>query len=290
VPTSTFRRAVSRGTPELLNIVLIVLGVLSANMGLHGFLLSSNFIDGGVTGVSMLMSKVTTTTLSVWLPVFNLPFIALGYRQIGGGFALRSALAISGLSLAVALLPFPDVTHDRVLNAVFGGFFLGAGIGLAVRGGAVLDGTEIAALLISKRSHLLKVGDVILLFNVCLFLVAMTLLGVEEALYSILTYVAAARTLDFVIHGIEEFTAITIVSRSSGEIGARILADLGRGVTVYKGRGGLSGEDQDILFCVVTRLEIGKVKAIVRKIDPGAFVTTHALGDVDGGMVKRARH
>jgi uncharacterized membrane-anchored protein YitT (DUF2179 family) len=290
VPTSTLRRAVSRGTPELLNIVLIVLGVLSANMGLHGFLLSSNFIDGGVTGVSMLMSKVTGTTLSVWLPVFNLPFIALGYRQIGGGFALRSALAIGGLSLAVALIPFPDVTHDRVLNAVFGGFFLGAGIGLAVRGGAVLDGTEVAALLISKRSHLLKVGDVILLFNVCLFLFAMTLLGVEEALYSILTYVAAARTLDFVIHGIEEFTAITIVSRMSGEIGARILADLGRGVTVYKGRGGLSGEDQEILFCVVTRLEIGKVKGIVRKLDDGAFVTTHALGDVDGGMVKRGRH
>jgi len=290
VPTSTLRRAVSRGTPEVLNIVLIVLGVLSANMGLHGFLLSSNFIDGGVTGVSMLMSKVTGTTLSVWLPVFNLPFIALGLRQIGGGFALRSALAIGGLSLAVALIPFPDVTHDRVLNAVFGGFFLGAGIGLAVRGGAVLDGTEIAALLISKRSHLLKVGDVILLFNVCLFLFAMTLLGVEEALYSILTYVAAARTLDFVIHGIEEFTAITIVSRMSGEIGARILADLGRGVTVYKGRGGLSGEDQEILFCVVTRLEIGKVKGIVRKLDDAAFVTTHALGDVDGGMVKRARH
>ena len=259
-------------------------------MGLHGFLLSSNFIDGGVTGVSMLVSKVTSTTLSVWLPVFNLPFIALGYRQIGGVFALRSALAIAGLSLAVALLPFPDVTHDRVLNAVFGGFFLGAGIGLAVRGGAVLDGTEIAALLISKRSHLLKVGDVILLFNVGLFLIAMTLLGVEEALYSILTYVAAARTLDFVIHGIEEFTAITIMSRSSGEIGARILADLGRGVTVYKGRGGLSGEDQEILFCVVTRLEIGKVKAIVRQLDRSAFVTTHALGDVDGGMVKRGRH
>ena len=290
MPTSTLRRAVSRGTPELLNIVLIVLGVLSANMGLHGFLLSSNFIDGGVTGVSMLMSKVTGTTLSVWLPVFNLPFIALGFRQIGGGFALRSALAIGGLSLAVALVPFPDVTHDRVLNAVFGGFFLGAGIGLAVRGGAVLDGTEIAALLISKRSHLLKVGDVILLFNVCLFLFAMTLLGVEEALYSILTYVAAARTLDFVIHGIEEYTAITIVSRMSGEIGARILADLGRGVTVYKGRGGLSGEDQEILFCVVTRLEIGKVKGIVRKLDESAFVTTHALGDVDGGMVKRGRH
>ncbi len=284
------RRGLSRATPELLNIVLIALGILSASMGLHGFLLSSNFIDGGVTGVSMLASKVSSISLSIWLPVFNLPFIALGYRQIGPAFAIRSAAAIAGLSIALATLHFPDVTRDLVLTAVFGGFFIGAGIGLAVRGGAVLDGTEIAALLISKRSHLLKVGDVILLFNVVLFVLAMRLLGVEEALYSILTYVAAARTLDFVIHGIEEFTAITIVSRMSGEIGAHILAYLGRGVTVYKGRGGLSGEDQEILYCVVTRLEIGKVKSIVRRLDPGAFVTTHALGDVDGGMVKRTRH
>ena len=287
---SPLRRALSRATPELLNLLLIVLGIFSASMGLHGFLRSSNFIDGGVTGVSMLVSKVTGTSLSVWLPVFNLPFIALGYRQIGPAFAVRSAAAIGGLSLTLATVHFPDVTPDLVLTAVFGGFFIGAGIGLAVRGGAVLDGTEIAALLISKRSHLLKVGDVILLFNVVLFVFAMSLLGVEEALYSILTYVAAARTLDFVIHGIEEFTAITIVSRASGEIGAHILAHLGRGVTVYKGRGGLSGEDQDILYCVVTRLEIGKVKTIVRRLDPAAFVTTHALGDVDGGMVKRGRH
>ncbi len=200
---------------ELLNVLFIVLGILSASMGLHGFLLSSNFIDGGVTGISMLLSKVTGMSLSIWLPLVNLPFIALGYRQIGRLFAVRSALAIGGLSLSLAMLHFPDVTHDLVLTAVFGGFFIGAGIGLAVRGGAVLDGTEIAALLISKRSHLLKVGDVILLFNVVLFVVAMSVLGVEEALYSILTYVAAARTLDFVIHGIEEFTAITIVSPAS---------------------------------------------------------------------------
>lgn len=257
-------------------------------MGLHGFLLSSNFIDGGVTGISMLASKVTGTSLSIWIAAVNLPFIALGYRQIGRAFALRSAAGIAGLSLALALIHFPDVTPDRVLTAVFGGFFLGAGIGLAVRGGAVLDGTEIAALLISKRSHLLKVGDVILLFNVALFLAAMSLLGVEEALYSILTYIAAARTLDFVIHGIEEYTAINIVSRASGEIAAQIMANLGRGVTVYKGRGGLSYEDQEILYCVVTRLEIGKVKAIVHSLDPNAFVTSHPLSGVDGGMVKRA--
>jgi uncharacterized membrane-anchored protein YitT (DUF2179 family) len=278
---------VKRLTHALLHALLIGLGILSASFGIRGFLLSSNFIDGGVTGVSMLVSKVTGTPLSIWVALVNLPFIGLGYRQIGGAFALRSAAAIAGLSIALATLHFPDVTPDRLLTAVFGGFFLGAGIGLAVRGGAVLDGTEIAALLISRRSHLLKVGDVILLFNVVLFLGAMALLGVEEALYSILTYVAAARTLDFVIHGIEEYTAITIVSRASGDIAARIMANLGRGVTVYKGRGGLSFEDQEILYCVVTRLEIGKVKAIVEGLDGSAFVTTHPLSGVDGGMVKR---
>jgi uncharacterized membrane-anchored protein YitT (DUF2179 family) len=291
VPTSSAaRRLLRRIAPELFNTLLIILGILSAAMGLHGFLRSSNFIDGGVTGVSMLVSKLTGTALSIWLPIFNLPFIALGYRQIGPAFAIRSAAAIGGLSLVLATVHFPDVTPDLVLTAVFGGFFIGAGIGFAVRGGAVLDGTEIAALLISKRSHLLKVGDVILLFNVVLFLAAMSQLGVAAALYSILTYVAAARTLDFVINGIEEFTAVTIVSRASGEIGAHVMAHLGRGVTVYKGRGGLSGEDQEILLCVVTRLEIGKVKSIVRKLDASAFVTTHALSDVEGGMVKRPRH
>jgi uncharacterized membrane-anchored protein YitT (DUF2179 family) len=279
---------VKRFTRECLNAFLILLGILSAGMGIKGFLLSSHFIDGGVTGISMLISVVTGTSLSIWIVVVNLPFIALGYRQIGRAFAVRSAIGIFGLSLVLATTPFPDVTPDRLLTAVFGGLFLGAGIGLAVRGNAVLDGTEIAALLISRRSDLLKVGDVILLFNVVLFLAAMSLLGVEQALYSILTYIAAARTLDFVIHGIEEYTAITIVSRASGDIAAQILANLGRGVTVYKGRGGLSYEDQEILYCVVTRLEIGKVMTIVRALDRGAFVTAHSLADVQGGMVKRS--
>lgn len=276
----------NRVARESLNGLLILLGIFSAGMGIKGFLLSSHFIDGGVTGISMLISMVSSTPLSIWIVVVNLPFVAVGYRQIGGAFALRSVLAIGGLSVVLATIPFPDVTPDLVLTAVFGGFFLGAGIGLAVRGGAVLDGTEIAALLISRQSHLFKVGDVILLFNVALFLVAMSVLGVDKALYSILTYVAAARTLDFVIHGIEEYTAITIVSRASGEIAAQIMANLGRGVTVYKGRGGLSFEDQDILYCVVTRLEVGRVKNIAQALDESAFITYHALADVQGGMVK----
>jgi uncharacterized membrane-anchored protein YitT (DUF2179 family) len=272
---------------ELLNILLIAGGILCAGMGLKGFLFSSNFIDGGVTGVSMLLAKVTPLSLSFWLPVINVPFILLGYRHIGLAFAFRSLLAISGLALVLRFIRFPHVTPDLLLIAVFGGFFIGAGVGLAVRGSAVLDGTEIAALVISKRSSIARVGDVILGFNVTLFLVAMSVLGVEAALYSILTYVTAARTLDFIIHGIEQYTGITIVSSESVTIREQIIRTLGRGVTVYRGYGGLTNAEQDILYCVVTRLEIGRVKAIVRSLDPGAFVVSHALADVEGGVVKR---
>jgi uncharacterized membrane-anchored protein YitT (DUF2179 family) len=277
------RLAVAR---EFLNAALIALGILSAGMGLKGFLLSSNFIDGGVTGVSMLLAKTTGGSLTVLLPVVNLPFIAIAYRQIGPAFAIRSVLGIAGLAATLALIPYPDVTPDLLLTAVFGGLFIGAGIGLAVRGGAVLDGTEIAALLISRRADLLKVGDVILAFNVVLFMVAMSVLGVNAALYSILTYVTAARTLDFLIHGIDEFTAITIVSEANQTIRERITRDLRRGVTIYRGYGGMRGAEQQILYCVVTRLEIGNVKAIVRDIDPTAFLVYHPLSGAEGGVVK----
>jgi uncharacterized membrane-anchored protein YitT (DUF2179 family) len=272
--------------PELLNAGLIVLGIMSAGMGLKGFLLSSNFIDGGVTGVSLLLAKTTGLSLSVLLPLVNLPFVAVGFSQMGPAFAARSVLAIAGLALSLAVVPFPDVTSDLVLTAVFGGFFIGAGIGLAVRGGAVLDGTEIAALLISKRASVIRVGDVILGFNVVLFLAAMSVLGVDAALYSILTYVAAAKTLDFVLYGIDEYTAITVMSEMNATIRERITRDLGRGVTIYKGYGGMSGAEQDILYCVVTRLEVGKVRTIVRDLDAGAFMVLHPLAGAEGGMVK----
>ncbi|HKC66266.1 MAG TPA: YitT family protein, partial [Pyrinomonadaceae bacterium] len=235
---------------ESLNILLIVLGILSAGLGLKGFLLSSRFIDGGVTGISMLLSDVLSLPLSVLILVINLPFIALGYRQIGKRFAIKSALAIAGLSVCLAFIKFPDVTPDKLLTAVFGGFFIGAGIGLAIRGGAVLDGTEIAALLVSKSSHLLKVGDVILILNIFIFSAAAFFLGIEPALYSILTYFAASKTVDFLIHGIEEYTAVIIISDKSEEVRQAIIHVVGRGVTVYKGRGGLTDAEQDILYCV----------------------------------------
>ena len=273
---------------EAASAALVVLGIFSAAFGLKGFLLSSRFIDGGVTGVSMLLSDVLGAPLAVLIPVINLPFIALGYKQVGARFAVKSAAAIAGLSLCLALVHFPDVTPDKLLTAVFGGFFIGAGIGLAIRGGAVLDGTEVAALLVSKRSSLLRVGDVILILNVFIFSAAAFFLGVESALYSILTYFAASKTVDFLLHGIEEHTAVLVVSERSEEIRQSIIRDLGRGVTVYKGRRGWTDAEQDILFCVVTRLEIGRVRALVADYDSSAFIVVHPLSDVHGGVVKKA--
>lgn len=275
---------------EVKNSVLIFAGILSAGMGLHGFLKSSHFIDGGATGVSMLLAAISPVPLPVLILVINLPFIALGYRQIGRAFAIRSSAAIVGLAICLAVVHYPDMTQDKLLTAVFGGFFIGAGMGLTMRGGAVLDGTDIAALLISKKSHILRVGDVILELNIVIFLLAAFFLGIDSSLYSILTYVAASKTLEFLLHGIEEYTAITIISEQSESIRGAITGLLGRGVTIFKGRRGMTGTDQDILLCVVTRLEIGRVMEIIRTHDPSAFVLVHPLSDAKGGVIKRSEN
>jgi uncharacterized membrane-anchored protein YitT (DUF2179 family) len=274
------------------SVALIVAGIFSAGMGLKGFLLSSRFIDGGVTGISMLIAEVTGFPLAVLIFLINIPFIVIGYRQIGRTFAIKTGLAIFGLALCLFFVEFPDVTPDKLLTAVFGGFFIGAGIGLAIRGGAVLDGTEIAALLVSRNSHVLRVGDVILILNIFIFLAAAFFLGLESALYSILTYIAASKTIDFLIHGFEEYTAITIVSPRNEEIRRVLTEDFGQGVTVLKGAGGMGSSgmaegEQPVLYCVVTRLEIGGVMETAKSIDATAFITTHSLSNVYGGLIKR---
>lgn len=274
------------------NIALIIVGIASAGFGLKGFLLSSRFIDGGVTGISMLTAEVTGLPLAVLIFVINIPFVLIGYKQIGMRFALKSGLAILGLALCLFYVNFPDVTPDKLLTAVFGGFFIGAGIGLSIRAGAVLDGTDIAALLVARQSHVMRVGDVILVLNIFIFLAAAFFLGIESALYSILTYVAASKTIDFLIHGFEEYTAVTIVSPRSDEIREAITVGLGRGLTVMRGAGGkgstgVSEGEVSILYCVVTRLELGGVMDKVLSIDDAAFVTTHPLSNVRGGLIKR---
>ena len=287
---------INRPNSELKNALFIIAGVFSAAFGLKAFLLSSHFIDGGVTGVSMLLAAAFNLPLSILILVINLPFIALGYNQLGRRFALRSALGIGGLALVLAVVPFPDVTHDLLLTAVFGGVFIGAGIGLAMRGGAVLDGTEIAALLVSRFMVLLKVSDLILLLNVVIFGVAVLVLGTEPALYSMLTYFAAARVLEFVLNGIEQYTGVTIVSEHSEAVRKVITEKLGRGVTMYQGKSGYGkrgeqGIERDNVFTVVTRLELPALRTAVQEVDPNAFIVQYRIDDAQGGIIKkRALH
>lgn len=271
---------------KISSTVFLILGILSAGFGLKGFLLPSHFIDGGVTGISMLISALSKISLPLLIIIINTPFVIIGYRQISRIFALKSALAIGGLALVLAFLPYPEVTKDKLLAAVFGGFFLGAGIGLSIRAGGVLDGTEVMALILSKKMGT-TVGDVILLLNIFIFSVAAIFLGLEPALYSVLTYFSVSKTMDFLIHGIEEYNGITIISSHSEEIRTSILDDCGRGVTVYKGMGGMTHTEQDILFCVVTRLEIPRIKAVVKRIDESAFIAIHRIADATGGVMKK---
>ncbi|WCT10037.1 YitT family protein [Mucilaginibacter jinjuensis] len=277
---------------EIQNFVSIILGILSAAIGLKGFLLSSKFIDGGVTGISMLVAETTGLPISILIFVINAPFLYLGYRRLGLLFAIKSALAIGGLSLCLAFVHFPDVTPDKLLTAVFGGFFIGVGSGLAMRAGAVLDGTEIAAVLVSKQTQLLRVSDVVLLLNVIIFSTAALFLGVESALYSILTYVAASKMIDYILNGVEQYTGITVVSTKSDVIRRVITQRLGRGVTIYSGKSGYGKDGQindprDIIFTVATRLEIPSIKQAILKIDPSAFIVQQSIDDTTGGLLKR---
>ncbi len=274
----------------LKDALLIAFGIASAAFGLESFLLPNKFIDGGATGIALLGYEVTGISLSWFIILVNIPFIFLGYRIIGKQFALKATLAILGLAFAIAVFQFPDVTHDKLLVSVFGGFFLGAGIGLTVRGGAVLDGTEVLAIALSRKLGT-TIGDIIIIINVLVFSSAAYLLSVETALYSMITYLAASKTLDFVIEGIEEYTGITIVSSHSEEIRLMITNTLGRGVTVYRGKRGYGQHGHiseiDIIYTVITRLEISKLNAEIEKIDPNAFVVMNSIKDTKGGMIKK---
>ena len=271
--------------------VLIVIGIFSAAFGLKSFLLPNNFIDGGATGVSLLITEITKTSLSLIIILVNIPFIFLAYRQIGKIFTIKTIAAILGLALCLTLINFPTLTNDKLLVAVFGGFFLGAGIGLAMRGGGVLDGTEVLAIFISRKTGS-TVGDIIIVINVIIFGLAAYLLSIETALYSMLTYLSASKTVDFLLEGIEEYTGVTIISPKHEEISQMISEKLGRGVTIYKGGGGFGthgkvSREMEIIFTVVTRLEISRLRSELDIIDPSAFVVMNTIKDTKGGMIKK---
>ena len=290
------RRRLKKGKPSIRvntlvkDIFFIFFGIVAAAFGLESFLLPNRFIDGGATGISLLVSEVTSVPLAVLIVVVNIPFLFMAYKTIGKQFALKALLAILGLAMVLAFVDFPEVTQDKLLVSVFGGFFLGAGIGMSIRGGSVLDGTEILAIYLSKKLGV-KIGDIIILINVFIFLAAAYLLSIEAALYSMLTYLAASKTLDFIVDGIEEYTGVTIISPFSEEIRQMIAKKLGRGLTIYKastgyGRHGVT-KDQDVIYTVITRLEIRKLTVELEKIDPKAFVVMSSINDTRGGMIKK---
>ena len=269
----------------------IVLGILSASFGLKSFLIPNHFLDGGAMGISLILQAKTNWDLAFLIIFINIPFVLLGVHQISKMFAFKTIVAIIGLALVLNLDVFPIVTSDKLLISIFGGFFLGAGIGLAMRGGAVLDGAEVLALYISRKTSV-TVGDILMYFNIVLFCFAALIFSIETALYAILTYLSASKTVDFIIHGIEEYIGVTIISNKSTFIRHAITKRLKRAVTIYKGEKGYSKlladteSEIDILFTVVTKLEVTKLRNLIKSIDKQAFIVTHTVNETYGGMVK----
>lgn len=272
------------------DLILVSAGIASAAFGLESFLIPNSFIDGGATGISLLINTITGIPLYALLILVNLPFVFMAYIVINRQFAFKTALAITGLAICVATVHFPEITKDPLLVAVFGGFFLGAGIGLSIRGGAVIDGTEVLAIFLSRKFST-TIGDIIIMVNIVIFSAAAYFLSVETALYSMITYLAASKTLDFVIEGIDEYMGVTIISLHSDEIRQMIINEMGRGVTVYKGKKGYgrNGETKefDIIYTVLTRLELSKLNTEIQTLDPHAFVVMSSVKDTKGGMVKK---
>ena len=276
---------------SLSDIIYLLLGVTSASFALKSFLVPNHFLDGGVMGISLLLHEIKHWDLSIILAVINTPFIVVAYFKLGKHFAIRSMSAILLIVLILIFIPFPELTHDKLLVAMFGGFFMGIGIGLCMRGGGTFDGMEVLALMTFKKSSL-SITEIILAMNIVIFIIAAIFLKVETALYAIMTYLVASQITQYVIEGIEAYTGVTIISGKSDEIKQELVMNFNRGITVYKGERGFMKEsfdvssDVDIIFTIVTRLEVRKLQNIVRSIDPKSFIFTSTVREPQGGIVK----
>lgn len=276
----------------LIDSLYITLGAFVCGFAMKSFLVPSHFLDGGVTGISLLLHEVYHWNIAVLVIVANLPFIILGGRQMSPGFAYKSIAGIILLAMFLRFMPYPEFHYDKLLVSTFGGFFLGAGIGLGMRGGCALDGIEVLALYTLKRTGF-SMSEIILGLNVILFMTAAFFLGFETSLYACLTYYTVTKTIDYVVEGLEEFTGVTIISGKSEEIKEKLVLGLGRGITIYKGERGFMKDnfkqstDCDIIFTVITRLEVRRLKNIVMNIDPNAFVFTNTIKEAAGGILKR---
>ncbi|MED5020275.1 YitT family protein [Paenibacillus chibensis] len=272
----------------LKKFIFITAGAILMAVALEVFLVPNDIIDGGITGISIVLSKITTLPLGIFLFVINLPFLFLGYKQIGKTFAFSTLYGIIVMSVTTQLLhhvsPF---TNEKILAVLFGGLILGLGVGLVIRYGGSLDGTEIVAILLSKKTRV-PVGQIIMIMNVFIFIIAGFVFGWDSAMYSIFTYYMASKVMDIVVEGLNESKSVTIISGEYEEISQTIQDRLGRTTTFIYARGGYSGEDTQMIYCVVTRLELAKLKSVVHEIDPKAFIAIESVSDVLGGNFEKS--
>lgn len=268
-------------------ILFIILGAVLMGVGIEEFLVPNRILDGGIVGISIILSHLSGWRLGLFIFILNIPFFFIGYKQIGKTFALSTLLGITVLSLTTSFLhEVPVFTEDLLLATVFGGIVLGAGVGIVIRYGGSLDGTEILAILANRRLPF-SVGEIIMFFNIFIFGTAGFVFGWDRAMYSILTYFIAFKTIDIVMAGLDESKAAWIISDQHKEIGEAILARLGRGVTYLNGEGAYTGDDKKVIFCVITRLEEAKLKSIVEELDDTAFLAVGNIAEVRGGRFKK---
>jgi len=270
---------------------LLLIGSVLAAIGLEIFLVPNDIVDGGITGISIMASYLTKLPLGAFIFTLNIPFIVLGYYQIGKTFVFSTLYSITILSIGVSILhPIPGLTHDILLAAVFGGIILGIGVGLVIRYGGSLDGTEMIAIVVTKRIGL-SVGEVVMFINIFILSSAGLIFGWDRAMYSLIAYFIAFKVIDMTIQGLDESKALMIVTDKADELAEVLLARLGRGVTFLEGRGGYSGQSKGVLYSVINRLEIAKLKTIIDEIDENAFVTIHDVHEVfEGKLKKKAIH
>ena len=276
------------------SLLFIILGSLCATIAIKGFMIPNHFIDGGVTGISILIHEIFHIDVSIPLVIINLPFIFIGYHKIGKNFAIHALFAVLLLAVLIQFIEIPTITEDKVLIALFGGLFIGLGIGFVIKGGGVIDGLEVIAEYSNKKLPI-STSEIIMLFNTLLFLIAAYSLGIEKAMYSILTYFTALQVSNYVVDGFEEYTSLTVISSKHEEMKEMIVKKHNKAISVYKGeRGYLPGSfevkhDTDIIVAVVTRLEIHKLKNAIFNMDPNAFIFIQSIKEVGGGEIKKLR-
>jgi uncharacterized membrane-anchored protein YitT (DUF2179 family) len=276
-------------------LIQLLLGTTLAVIAMKGFMIPNRFLDGGVTGISILLHEMLHINISVLMVTINLPFMYLGYKRIGRTFAVQTVIAVILVSLGLLFVHIGPITKDKLLIAIFGGILMGTGVGLVIRSGGVLDGAEVLAVFTKRRTGFSN-SEIIMTFNTIIFVAAAIQFGIETTMYSIITYFTVTRATNYVVDGIEEFTAMNIITAREEDVKSLLVNQLGKGITVYKGtRGHLPGSfqarmDCEIIVTIVTRLEIKQIEDALHQVDPRAFVYVQTIKEASGGVLKQKAH